>query len=342
MVNTLAKGSVRRTPSSKQFLLAGLCVPLLLASQLTHADVSISGLDDITLDAWAGATDDLVGSDTYCTISCSGGWNDCRWPRDYDVAAYTDGATDGSGNFYLDHDTNGAAPPLLVTFEWTNPAEGTFTMSDYDTTSYTAPPAPGYAPGATSCAQTNSQNTITITLPASSLASAVAGTYSETFYIDMCRQENGFECVDPVNFIVDLPELIQITQLQDFDLGTWDASGDIQETNDFCVFRNGYGGFSVTATGDNDSGGNFRLGDDPISPVLFIPYTLEFSEGGAWYEADPNTALSSTTTGFSGDSTRNCGGGTSHSVRVTVGLADLGTSKLGSYSDTITLVVEAD
>lgn len=342
MLNITDSGIAIRGTNYSQLLSAWLCIPLIVVSQLSQAEVSISGLDDITLDAWAGATSDLVGSDTYCTLSCSGGGSGCRWPRDYDVAAYTNGATDGSGNFYLDHDTNGAAPPLLVTFEWTNPAEGTFTMSDYDTTFYTAPPAPGYAPGATSCAQTNSQNTITITLPASSLASAVAGTYSETFYIDACRQENGVECLDPVNFVVNLPELIQITQLQDFDLGSWDASGDIQSTHNFCVFRNGYGGFSITATGDNDSGGSFRLGDDPISPVLFVPYTLEFSEGGAWYEADPSTALSSTTTGFSGDSTRNCGGGTSHSVRVTVDLADLGVAKLGAYSDTITLVVEAD
>lgn len=321
------------------FIVLG-CIAFIPAQEI-YARVSITGLDDITIDAWAGATNDLQGSDTYCVISCTGGGS-CNNLKGYDVAAYTSDPGPG-GSFRLTNDGDGTTK-LPVTFQWSVPA-GTYTMSDFNTTGYTAPPNPPYAPGANSCAQPNSQNTITITVAESDLASAIAGTYSATFQVDMCRFNNsgggGYsgQCINPVSFVVNLPELIQITGLQDFVLGAWSGVGSVQSAKDFCVFRNGYGGFSLTASGSNDSGGNFRVNDGASS---YIPYTVEFSDGGSWFTASPSTQLSSSTTGFTGDSTRDCGGGTSHSMRVTMQQSDLASAATGNYSDTITLIVQPE
>lgn len=305
------------------------------------AEVSISGVDDISIDAWAGSTGDLVGTDTHCIRSCQGNCNSGN-PRDYKVAAYTNGSTDGSGNFYLSHDSDGSADPMQVVFEWANPSAGNFTMTDFDTTGYQAPP--NRAPGATTCGEAAAQNSISLRVPASELASATAGIYSETFALDVCSYfdflwwEIEGDCTAEMDFLVEVPELIQITQLQDIDLGSWNATSDMQATRDFCVFRNGYGSFALTATGNNDSGGDFRVS----SGANNIPYSLAFSQNAGWYAATPGNALGSNITGFTGESLRDCGGGSSHSLRVSVNETDLGTAQEGTYTDTVTVLVQPD
>lgn len=315
-----------------------LLIVFVLATTQVSADVSISGLDDITINAWSGVSNNLEGSDTYCTLSCN---NNCRRPRHYDVAAYTSGPTDGAGNFYLTHTGDGSTT-LRVFLDWTNPVVGTFTLTNYSVTGYTAPPSSPFAPGATNCGDPNSQNTITMRVAEADLASALAGTYAGTLQIDVCRLNGSgtstLECLVPVSFSVTLPELIQITQLQDFNLGVWSGLGAAQSSDDFCVFRNGYGGFSITAAGSNDAGGSFRLG----SGSNFVPFSVEFGSGGAWHPVSPSTTLSSSLTGFAGDSTRNCGGGTTHSMRVTVQESDLNNADVGSYSDVITVLVQPE
>lgn len=334
--------------SNKKFVKSYMLACFFVFSSFVYADVDITGLDGITINAWSGISSDLEGSDNYCVVSfvetCTGPWwnRTCNsQPRHYDIAAYTSGTTDGAGNFYLTHDGNGT-DTLRVIFDWTNPVVGTFQMSHFYQTGYTAPPGSPYAPGATSCAQTQSQNTITIKVLEVDLASAVAGTYSETFSVDACRLNNGgsstVECHARVGFSVELPELIQITKLQDFNFGSWPGFGDVQDSRDFCVFRNGYGGFSLTATGNNDSGGEYRVS----SGSSVIPYAVEFSDGGSWFSVAPSTTLSGSTTGFSGDSTRDCGGGVTHSMRVTMLEANLTATDVGNYSDTITILVQPE
>jgi len=246
----------------------------------------------------------------------------------------------GSGcQFNLTHDGDGSTT-LPITFEWTNPVCGTYTMLDYSSTGITAPPSP-FAPGATSCAAANSQNTITVTIASADLASAIAGTYSETLSIDACRVNGGggtVECEAAIEFIVDIPELIQITQLQNFNFGSWSGVGDIQGVNPFCVFRNGSGGFAVTATGVHDSGGNFNV----VAGAESLRYIVELGAGGGWFELTPGAELPGSTSGFEGIGTRNCGGGTSHSIRLTMAQTDLDARPAGNYSDTITLVVAPD
>jgi len=295
------------------------------------ADVSISNLDPISVNAWAGATSDLTGSDTFCTISCQGGCNRASHRRDYDTAAYTNGASDGAGNFYI---SNGS-DTMLVYLDWTHPVDGTVRLTNYSVTGDTT----GLVEGAYSCADPNSQTRIDITLPAGELASAQAGTYSETFLVDACRIGGFFyaECTARVPFSVTLPELVQISRLDNLNLGTWDGVNDIQVTEQFCVFRNGSGGFSIMTNSANASGGNFNL-----TGASTVPYTIEYAQSGGYFSVAPGVRLSSGTTGFVGEGTRNCGGANNTSIRVTVDAADLAGQPGGSFSDTIILTVEPD
>lgn len=327
-------------PRFNELSIRSICLVVILITCPIAAiadHVSISGLDNITVNTWAGATGNLQGSDTYCVRSCTGSGNSCQSAAPYDVAAYSSGQSNSSGHFFLSRNGGGSQPALRVIFEWSAANIGPVVMSNYNVTGFVAPTSGPNPPGATNCNQANSQNTIRITVPASELATAAAGTYSETFGIDACRLTN-WTCTGRINFTVNIPELIQITKLQNFTFGAWSGIGNIQSIRDFCVFRNGSGGFSINSSGSNNSGGRFRVSSGSSG----IPYQIEFSDGGAWYAATPGTTLNESVTGFAGGSVRDCGGGTNHRMRVTMLEADLASSPSGNYSDTVTISVQPE
>ncbi|MCW8193250.1 hypothetical protein F6455_00430 [Proteobacteria bacterium 005FR1] len=321
----------------RSFLLLFFC---MLLYQPVRADVAIYGLDSIRVNAWAGLSGDIRGQDVYCALSyrarcwfCSGE------PQHYNVAAYTTGPTDSAGRFYLTHESGGATLP--VSLEWTNPAVGTFTLSNHHITGFTAPPSSPYAPGATNCSEANAQNTISATVAAADLAAAIAGIYSGTFELDLCRLNNAgntTECLVPVSFSIEIPDLVQITRLEDMALGRWSGSGGIWQSEDFCVFRNGAGGFAITPSGSNDQNGQFHLSMGTSS----IPYRIDVTDGSSWFSLGPGVTLAGSSTGFSGMSTRDCGGQDSHKLRVSLLESDLAAAPPGSYADTITLRVEPE
>ncbi len=310
-----------------------ICVGLQYGAMVSAA-VSITGLDPIRINAWAGTTSDLTGSDTYCTISCSGACNSTRRRSSYDAAFYTSGTTDGAGNFYI---TNGTHS-LMVFLDWIHPVSGTTRMTNYNVTYSPSP----IVDGAYSCsADGNSQTRIDITLPAGQIASARAGTYTETFAVDICRLSGGSyaECSAQFPFSVTLPELIQVTNLANVDLGLWSGTGDIQKTQDFCVFRNGQGGFAVTTNGSNDAGGKFRFGSSSG-----LPYTIEYGQSGVFTAVAPGATLAFSASGFAGNSVRDCAdtGGTNTSIRFTVSETDLAAHSSGRFSDTVNISVLPD
>lgn len=313
-----------------------------VACELVYADVEMSGLDDIRIDAWAGTSGSLQGADSYCALSyterCTGPfWNrSCsRTAQDYNVAAYTNDPGD-SGRFQLSHDSSSAR--LSVVFEWSSPTVGPIMMSDYSTTGFTTPPSPG----ATECIQAEAQSTVAITVLEADLGAALAGTYSQTFFLDMCRLDGGgntTECTVPVGFVVDIPELVQVTRLDDVAFGAWTGFGGVQETEAFCVFRNGAGGFALTAFGNHDQNSKFHVQSNSVD----IPYTVEVSDGdGVWFPVAPGAFLGNTYTSFRGAEVRDCGGADSHLIRLAIQQSDLEAATPGSFTDTLTVVVEPE
>ncbi|TQV85134.1 hypothetical protein FKG94_02795 [Exilibacterium tricleocarpae] len=334
MSNTLHNSmySCQANPPGRRFRLCAVLLGVLVSAH-SAAEVELSGLDDIAITAWAGATGNLVGSDTFCSRSCARGCERRGHRRNYDTAAYTNGVTDGAGNFYI---SNGA-DNLLVYLDWTHPTAGTTRLTNY---SVTRRPTPR-VPGAYSCTQDpNSQTSIAVTLPADQLAGASAGVYAETFRLDLCRRvQGGLECTAEVSFSVNLPELVQVTNLNDVDLGTWNGQDDLQVSEEFCVFRNGKGGVAIRTNGGNDTATQFNL-----SGPGTIPYTVEYSQGGGFFAAQPGVTISAAASGFAGESVRDCTnvGGTNTTVRISVSAGDIGTSAPGSYDDTVTIYVEPD
>lgn len=124
---------------------------------------------------------------------------------------------------------------------------------------------------------------------------------------------------------------VQITNMNDIALGSWGGSGDLQGDDSVCIYSTGSADYLVTASGSG-AGSAFELtsGSDTLT------YEVRYNDGGSFVQL--TTGNSQAFTGAS--STVNCGGGTNGTLRVTVRELDLSGVLSGSYSGTLTVVID--
>jgi len=278
-------------------------------------------MPSVTLNSWAGATSDLVGVSNFCIISTRRNNNNRR--MNFDAAGYqiTPGGTTG---FVLAHTVSGHRLNIGMVF---NDSWGTnHTLSNYSVTGYITP----LITGPLNC--TEGASSLTLTLPAAELAIAQAGIYQATLGFDALQQNGNYTGV--LQFTANIPELIQITRLNDINLIPIAPFADHLGIDDFCIFRNGQGGFSLEISGSNDAGGNFRLQN-----VSSVPYQVEVGQTGTYYTVSPSTPLTFGSSGFTGISQRDCGGLDNTSLRLTLLNADAQSVPYGVYTDTLVILV---
>ncbi len=126
---------------------------------------------------------------------------------------------------------------------------------------------------------------------------------------------------------------VQITDLDDINLGT---QGNLTATatgsDAVCVFSS-TGGYNITITSAN---GAFQLED--ANTTTDIPYSLDWTAGST-SAVTYNTPI----TGLVGDSTAvDCNATTNASFEVSVTAADFNAADPGSYTDTLTLLVQPE
>ena len=129
-----------------------------------------------------------------------------------------------------------------------------------------------------------------------------------------------------------IPNLAQISGLDDINLGTW-SGADLSGSDQFCVFSSTRS-YTITATSGNGTGATFRLKD---AGTNFIAYTVSWTDS-----APATTALTSgTASGAQATSATsvNCGGADNTTVSVNVPSANIASVPAGNYSDTLTLLV---
>lgn len=128
-----------------------------------------------------------------------------------------------------------------------------------------------------------------------------------------------------------IPNLIQISNLNDINLGTWSGSGDMTGNDENCVWSTTRG-YNLTATGSGAANA-FTITDGSNT----IAYSV------AWDDVDTNDQAVTSGDALAGQATdaltTNCLGGDTANVTVTVAEADAAAAPAGSYSGTLTLVV---
>jgi alanine-alpha-ketoisovalerate/valine-pyruvate aminotransferase len=126
---------------------------------------------------------------------------------------------------------------------------------------------------------------------------------------------------------------VQITDVDDIDLGTTgNLAATATQSDSVCVFSS-TGGYNITLTSSN---GSFILND--ANTTTDIAYSIDWTAGGTT-TAVYNTAI----TGLVGDSTSvDCGATTNATFAVSVTAANFNAADPGSYTDTLTLLVQPE
>jgi hypothetical protein len=293
---------------------------------LTHTafaalTITPNPLPNITLNAWAGTTGNLQGTSNFCVISSRNNNN----RRNFDVAGYQI-TPSGTPGFVVAHTVSGHR--LNISFIYNGHTGTSYTLTNYSVTGFVTP----LTQGSLNC--TEGASSITLVLNAAELSNAQAGVYQATLGIDFLQSGGGGAYSGVLPFQVTVPRLTQISRLNDATLTPTGILNNRVAIEPFCIFRNGQGGFTLTATGNNDAGGTFRLKN-----VFTVPYKVEMQQTGAYYNIQPGVPLSSTTTGFTGASIRDCGGADNMRIRLTLLGSDAATVPNGTYTDALVIMI---
>lgn len=133
-----------------------------------------------------------------------------------------------------------------------------------------------------------------------------------------------------------IPKLVQITELQDIDLGEWSGSGDVQADQQLCVWSS-TGSYSLSGTSDNGAADQFRLARQDSQT---LGYQVYWDDGNGFRELRNGQSL----TNLTAAQERACAGDKAvrPSLRVRVDGATLATAASGDYRDHLSLTVVAE
>lgn len=124
---------------------------------------------------------------------------------------------------------------------------------------------------------------------------------------------------------------VQITDFDDLTFGSWSGSGDLEQSDQLCVYNSASANYKISATSPS---GNFKMNDG--GNLLSYEVRFQGSSGGfVQLSYNSPTAFTAANT-----SSQTCGGGTNSTLKVTVTESALSAAAPGSYSGTITLLLE--
>lgn len=163
------------------------------------------------------------------------------------------------------------------------------------------------------------------------------GTYSNQFNFTATNSGRGKSSTNfTVSVDITIPNSIQITQIDDIALGTFDGSNNISRSDTLCVYQANGGQYAVTLTGSGN-GGAFEL----ISAGSSVPYAVSWNDGNGAQAATPGMPLAGMGNSRSGDP--QCNGGASNNATVSVDVLanDIGAAtSSGVHSGVLTIMVE--
>jgi hypothetical protein len=129
-------------------------------------------------------------------------------------------------------------------------------------------------------------------------------------------------------------QLVQITSMRNFSFGSWSGSGDLHDSDQVCIYRSSGGtNYRITASGSG-AGSSFRVANGGAN----IAYEVRWQP----LPAGSLTSLTAASpTGFSGASNSiNCGGSTNALLDITITESALSAAASGSYSGTLSILLE--
>lgn len=163
------------------------------------------------------------------------------------------------------------------------------------------------------------------------------GIYSNQFNFTATNSGRGKSSANfTVSVEITIPNSIQVTQIDDIALGTFDGSNDISRADTLCVYQANGGQYAVTLTGSGNEGA-FEL----ASAGSRVPYAVSWNDGSGAQTASPGIPLTGMGNSRSGDP--QCDGGASNNATVSVDVLanDISAATAsGVHSGVLTIMVE--
>lgn len=179
---------------------------------------------------------------------------------------------------------------------------------------------------------------LVLTIAESDLVSASPGTYSQTFKLTVANPGGGRPSArNTVTLNITLPDSIQITQVDNINLGTFDGINDVTGTDDLCVFRKGGGLYGVTITGSG-AGGAFML----TTGASMIPFSVTWNDGTGAQAVSPAVLISGLTNTYTVDPYCSGGAASNATLGVQVLANDIlnAATAVGTHTGILTITVE--
>jgi len=239
--------------------------------------------------------------------------------------------TDSSG-FILEQTSPGTSGRLPVELVWNDPTAGDFTLADNveESTRFRGNLA-------SSC---TSISTLTVNITEFDYLSVPAGNYYDVFSL---RARSNSNSNTTIIIDVDVPEFVRVS----FPNGNIDVpfntTVDQLVVEQFCIYTNasdGNVGVAINVQNNDDDGTNSVLdnGFDQIN------YSFEFRTAGGGTvlgTIDTESGMSEVATANADTQSNICAvSGNTHELAVSVAATEMAAASAGSYSDTITVLVE--
>lgn len=137
---------------------------------------------------------------------------------------------------------------------------------------------------------------------------------------------------------IEIPTKVRITGISDLNVGTFSGSGDLNVNDNVCVYTNAESGeYKITASG-NGIGNAFTVKDDAERT---IPYEVYWNDAnGTTGNVQATSGSVITSQGNADTTSQTCTGSTNANFQVIVRELDLQTKMAGTYTGTLTLLIE--
>lgn len=151
----------------------------------------------------------------------------------------------------------------------------------------------------------------------------------------------GTSSTGSLSITITIPARVQITKLRDLQPPTFTGSGARSEGADLCIYTNSTAGrYRVTAVGSG-SGGAFKIKNQTTLEEL--DYALNWNDQNGTSGGVPISSGTALTNQTGADTaSTNCSGGTNSNLQVTFSEQNLLAAEAGTYSGSLSIMVEPD
>jgi len=177
-----------------------------------------------------------------------------------------------------------------------------------------------------------------MTLSAAELQKAQSGSYSADFRVGAIGGSSGTAVnTSDFNARISVGTASQVSSLDNITFGLWSGTGDLTNSDTFCVYSNTVGAtYNITITSPNqDASSNFFLAN--AGATATIPYQLQFKDD--LVAGGETTVTGATLSGVGNNQAPDCGGVDNARLTVTLLATDLSAATTDTYTDTITILV---